>query len=304
MPSLDELIKQKVDLFESTPENLATASEKVQRKLWGELLPLVQTLEVDKDGNVAQSQKNIRKIGEITDKLQILLAGKEYTDAIKVFLADIDKGVVLTDEIARKIEASFEPSQVLKDILTLSKQNAINSLIGETMRSRVTLPFVEQLTTAIATRAPLRDTVAALKIAIEGSPDVDGRLLANVKTVAITAQAIADRSYAAGVAEAIGAVWYKYVGGIIHTSREFCENRNRKFFHIKEIQAWGEGKNAGGISDIKDGTWDGKKAGTDSRTIVGNLGGWGCRHSIIPVSFIIVPKDVVQRNIDNGNYKP
>lgn len=292
MPSLDELIKQKVDLFESTPDNLATASERVQRKLWGELLPLVQTLEVDKDGNVAQSQKNIRKIGEITDKLQILLAGKEYTDAIKVFLADIDKGVVLTDEIARKIEASFEPSQVLKDILTLSKQNAINSLIGETMRSRVTLPFVEQLTTAVAARTPLAETIKTLKTVIEGSPDVDGRLLANVKTVAITAQAIADSAYSAGVSEAIGAVWFKYVGGEIPTTRHFCEERTGKFFHIKEVEKWGNL------------TWDGRIAGTDSRSIFAFRGGWNCRHSIIPVSIKIVPDSVVNRNIDNGNYKP
>lgn len=245
MPTLDELIQKKVDLFESTPENLATASEKVQRKLWGELQPLVSSLEVDKDGNVAQTEKNIRKIGEITDALNKLLAGKDYTDAIKVFLADIDKGVEITDELARKIEASFEPDKVMRDILTLSKQNAINSLIGDTMRSRVTLPFVEELTMAIASRAKLGDTVKALKTVIEGSPETDGRLVANVKNVAITAQAIADRAYSAAVAESIGVVWYKYVGGVIETSRDFCEHRNRKFFHINEIRDWGEGKNAG-----------------------------------------------------------
>jgi len=292
LPSLDELIKQKVDLFESTPENLATASEKVQRRLWGELQPLVSSLEVDKDGNVAQTEKNIRKIGEITDGLNKLLAGKEYTDAIKVFLEDIDKGVALTDEIARKIESSFEPDKVLKDILTLSKQNAINSLIGETMRSRVTLPFVEQLTTAVAARTPLREVVKTLKTVIEGTPDVDGRLLANVKTVAITAQAIADSAYSAGVSEAVGAVWFKYVGGEIKTTRNFCEERTGKYYHIKEIQAWGNLD------------WDGRIAGTDSKSIFAFRGGWNCRHSLIPVSIRIVPPDVVKRNIDNGNYKP
>lgn len=292
MPNIEKLIQEKVDLLESTPENLATASEKVQRKLWRELLPYVQELEVDANGNVAQTETNIRKIGEIQNKLSELLAGKEYTDAIKVFLADIDKGVQLTNDIARDIKKSFEPTQVMKDILRISKQNAINSLIGETMRSRVTLPFVEQLTAAVAARVPLRETVKTLQTVIEGTPDVDGRLLANVKTVALTAQAIADNAYSAAVNDAIGAEWYVYRGGKIKTTRDFCLERNGKYFHKKEIEKWGKED------------WEGRIAGTDSSSIFVFRGGWNCRHTLVAVSISRVPKEVIDRNIASGNYKP
>jgi hypothetical protein len=180
----------------------------------------------------------------------------------------------------------------MKDILRISKQNAINSLIGETMRSRVTLPFVEQLTAAVAARVPLRETVKTLQTVIEGTPDVDGRLLANVKTVALTAQAIADNAYSAAVNDAIGAEWYVYRGGKIKTTRDFCLSRNGKYFHKKEIQKWG-GED-----------WEGRIAGTDSSSIFVFRGGWNCRHTLVAVSISRVPDSVVERNIASGNYKP
>jgi hypothetical protein len=160
------------------------------------------------------------------------------------------------------------------------------------MRARVTLPFVEQLTAAVATRSTLSETVKALRTVIEGDKDVDGRLVANVKTVAQTAQAIADRNYSAQVNEAIGAEWYRYAGSEIDTTRDFCAERHGQYFHKKEIEGW---------ADLN---WDGKIAETNSRTIFSNAGGWNCRHSIIAVSIRRVPQDVIQRNIANGNYNP
>jgi len=292
MADFEKLVRDKQRLFDQTPENLATASVKAQRQIWNDVSDLVQSLETDEDGRVAQTQTNIRKIGEIQTALVSAIAGSEYIDAVRTFLGDIDSGARLTDEIAKNIQRSFEPSEVVKQLLEISKQNALQSLLGESMRARVTLPFVEQLTAAVATRSTLSETVKALRTVIEGDKDVDGRLVANVKTVAQTAQAIADRNYSAQVNEAIGAEWYRYAGSEIDTTRDFCSERHQQYYHKKEIEEW---------ADLN---WDGKIAETNSRTIFSNAGGWNCRHSIIAVSIRRVPKDVVQRNIANGNYTP
>ena len=295
MASFDELVKSKIKLLENVPEELATAAERAQRDAWRKLGPLLAEMDVDENGNIAQTEDNVRRIGLITDELNKVLAGGEYKDAVQSFLGSIDEGVQLTDDIARKIDSTFEPNNVQKQLLNISKQNAINAFFGSGLRERVTQPFLEQLTANVAARAPLREAVKALQGVIEGTDTTDGRLLANVRTTAGTAQAIADRSYAAAVNDELGIEYFQYLGGEIATTRPFCEHREGAIFHRKEIESWGDGKNSAGINDIRNGTWDGRIDGTDSRSIFTFVGGWNCRHYLVPVIKQKVPASVQAR---------
>jgi hypothetical protein len=300
MASFDELVKRKIKLLETVPETIVTAAEKAQRDAWRKLGPLLAEMDVDATGNIRQTEDNIRRIGLITEELNKVLAGGEYKDAVQSFLASIDEGVQLTDEIAKKINSSFEPDNVQRQLLAISKQNAINAFFGSGLRDNVTVPFLEQLTANVAARAPLREAVIALRGVIEGTETTDGRLLANVRTTANTAQAIADRSYAAAVNEELGIEYFQYLGGEIPTTRPFCEHREGAIFHRKEIEAWGNGENSAGINDISDGTWAGRIDGTDSRSIFTFVGGWNCRHFLVPVIKQKVPASVQARAKSEG----
>lgn len=295
MASLEELAKEKVRLLSQSPERLALTSEKVQLELWKQMLPVINEFDVDSEGNILQTEANIRRIGSVITTLNELLAGDEYVTAVKSFLGDIDKGLTITNEIAKEISATFEPSNAQKVLQRLIKQNAIDSFIGDGLRARVTQPFVQQLTANIAARAPLRDAVKALEVVIIGDKKTDGRLLANVKTVATTSQAVSDRSYSTAVYEQLGVEWFRYVGGEIDTTRPFCMHREDEIFHKKEIEQWGAGKNSGGIDDIKRGTWDGRIDGTNEKTIFTNLGGWNCRHAVVPVNKRFVTPEIIAR---------
>ena len=295
MASFDELVKQKIKLLETVPENIATAAEKAQRDAWKRIAPMLSEMDVDSSGNIAQTEDNIRRIGLITDELNKVLAGGEYKAAVQSFLGSIDEGVQLTDDIAKKIDKNFQPDNVQKQLLAISKQNAINAFFGSGLRENVTQPFLEQLTANVAARAPLREAVKALQGVIEGTDTTDGRLLANVRTTANTAQAIADRSYAAAVNDELGIEYFQYLGGEIATTRPFCQHREGEIFHRKEIEAWGDGKNSGGINDIRGATWDGRIDGTDSRSIFTFVGGWNCRHYLVPVIKQKVPATVQAR---------
>ena len=295
MASFDELVKQKIKLLETVPENIATAAEKAQRDAWKRIAPMLSEMDVDTNGNIAQTEDNIRRIGLITDELNKVLASGEYKAAVQSFLGSIDEGVQLTDDIAKKIDKNFQPDNVQKQLLAISKQNAINAFFGSGLRENVTQPFLEQLTANVAARAPLREAVKALQGVIEGTDTTDGRLLANVRTTANTAQAIADRSYAAAVNDELGIEYFQYLGGEIATTRPFCQHREGEIFHRKEIEAWGDGKNSGGINDIRGATWDGRIDGTDSRSIFTFVGGWNCRHYLVPVVKQKVPATVQAR---------
>jgi hypothetical protein len=252
-------------------------------------------MDVSADGNIEQTEDNIRRIGLISDELKKVLAGSDYRQAVKDFLDAIDKGVVLTNDIARTFEESFEPNEVQKQLLQISKQNAINAFFGSGLDQRFTQPFLEQLTTNIAARAPLREAVNALEGLVTGTEANDGRLLANIKTTATTAQAVADRSYAAAVNDELGLEWFEYLGGEIPTTRPFCEHREGEIYHRGEIEAWGAGKNSAGINDIRNGTWAGRIDGTDSKSIFTFVGGWNCRHYLVPVPDRKVPESVKAR---------
>lgn len=295
MASFEELVKNKIKLLENVPEELATAAERAQRDAWRKLGPLLAEMDVDADGNIAQTEDNIRRIGLITEELNKVLAGGEYRDAVQSFLGSIDEGIQLTDDIAKKIDSTFEPNNVQRQLLAISKQNAINAFFGSGLRERVTQPFLEQLTANVAARAPLREAVKALQGVIEGTDTTDGRLLANVRTTAGTAQSIADRSYAAAVNEELGIEYFQYLGGEIATTRPFCEHREGEIYHRKEIEAWGNGENSAGINDIRNGTWAGRIDGTDSRSIFTFVGGWNCRHFLVPVIKQRVPPSVIAR---------
>ena len=300
MASFDELVKRKIKLLETVPETIVTAAEKAQRDAWRKLGPLLAEMDVDATGNIRQTEDNIRRIGLITEELNKVLAGGEYKDAVQSFLSSIDEGVQLTDDIAKKIDSSFKPDNVQRQLLAISKQNAINAFFGSGLKENVTQPFLEQLTANVAARAPLNQAVKALQGVIEGTDANDGRLLANVRTTANTAQAIADRSYAAAVNEELGIDYFQYLGGEIPTTRPFCEHREGQIFHRKEIEAWGDGKNSAGINDIRNGTWDGRIDGTDSRSIFTFVGGWNCRHFLVPVIKQKVPASVQARAKSEG----
>jgi hypothetical protein len=304
MASFDELVKQKIKLLETVPENIATAAEKAQRDAWRKLAPLLAEMDVDANGNISQTEDNVRRIGLITDELNKVLAGGEYKAAVQSFLSSIDEGVQLTDDIAKKIDKNFQPDNVQKQLLAISKQNAINAFFGSGLRENVTQPFLEQLTANVAARAPLNQAVKALQGVIEGTDTTDGRLLANVRTTANTAQAIADRSYAAAVNDELGIEYFQYLGGEIPTTRPFCQHREGEIFHRKEIESWGDGKNSGGINDIRNGTWDGRIDGTDSRSIFTFVGGWNCRHYLVPVINQKVPATVQARAKAEGFATP
>jgi hypothetical protein len=295
MASFEKLVSDKIKLFESVPAKLETAAIKTQAEAWRKIRPILAEMDVDAAGNIEQTENNVRRIGLINEELKKVLAGSEYKEAVKSFLDSIDKGVQLTDEIARTFEESFEPNQVQKQLLQISKQNAINAFYGSGLDARFTQPFLEQLTANVAARAPLREAVNALEGLVVGTEANDGRILANIKTTATTAQAVADRSYSAAVNEELDIQWYEYLGGEIDTTRPFCRNREDGIYHKKEIEAWGDGKNSAGINDIRDGTWAGRIDGTDSRSIFTFVGGWNCRHYLVPVPDNKVPDTVKAR---------
>lgn len=97
----------------------------------------------------------------------------------------------------------------------------------------------------------------------------------------------------------IGFEWYVLRGGLIDSTRDFCRERNDKYFHYKEIM------------DLANEDWEGKHPRTTEKTIFKYAGGYcnagdidqTCHHTFMPTSIALVPKYVLYRNIEKGYLK-
>jgi hypothetical protein len=96
----------------------------------------------------------------------------------------------------------------------------------------------------------------------------------------------------------LGLVWFKYVGGLIETTREICQllieakKECMPYIHISQFDEILRGEVCGHQAEIYDKT--GLPHGMIEGTNVGNLqtraGGYRCRHQFVPVSSSIVPQ--------------
>jgi len=288
--TIDELIKKKIEILENEPEKLGEAAVKSQLYIWEQVQEQIDKFETV-DGKIVVNNKNIRILYKVIDTLKESINNTDFQKAMKAFVNSFDEATTISDRLAKEIEKGFKPNKAQKDLVQLAKDNAVATLIGEGLAARLTQPFVELLAANVSAGNSLLETRKQLKKFVLGTKDSDGRLLANVRTNSATALAVADASYSAAVAEQVGAVWFRYAGSVIDTTRPFCKDRAGKYYHKKEIESWA------------DGDWKGEIAGTTSRTIFSFRGGWNCRHSINMLNIRVVPQSVIQRNIDNGNYK-
>lgn len=91
-----------------------------------------------------------------------------------------------------------------------------------------------------------------------------------------------DREAGRQFAQELGLKYAIYQGGIIKTTRPFCEVRNNRVFTIEEIALFGTPKDKyGGYSNKSEGDFNGKN---DNYNPFLDCGGWGCRHNFDYVS--------------------
>jgi len=109
--------------------------------------------------------------------------------------------------------------------------------------------------------------------------DKEGKLLRYSRTWATDALFTFSRAYQQAVTADLGLENYYYAGGAIKDTRDFCRERLDRYWKTPQIEEWAELD------------WAGKNPGTTKASIFTYLGGYNCRHSLIPVHESLVPKE-------------
>lgn len=292
MPSFDKLIEEKLKNLDKIPDDLITVVEKRQEAMLHEINEAMAELNTV-DGKIVVSSKNIAKIEGIINKAKEVFFDKEYLNAVKAFVLGMDSQAKLTKEMIRAGIGPISNDDIYKLVLEQSQKDAIRLFSETVLDGEYFEPLREQLLLNITTGASLKEAIKSVRLITSSYGDGKAIIADYAKTWSRTSFAQADATYTTTISRQMNVQWYKYAGSAIETTRAFCETRHNKFYHVSEVEAWG---------DLD--PWTGQIKGTNSRTIFANRGGWNCRHSIVPVSIFGVPKQDIQRNINKGTYKP
>lgn len=288
MATVQQLINERVARLSRAPEALVTQAEKLQRGILQKLLGELAGLTREGDA-IARSAENLTKAAEITAQLQQVLTGREYLTILTEFASEFEASKKTSDRLFRLTFPDFQPSELADLTLATAKARAVDQLAGATATTNFLEPLRGALEQAVTSGASWTETLKTMSRLVVGDEEYQGKLARHVKQVAWDALATADRSYNDAVAQELDAEWFLYSGTELPTTRDFCRERVGKYFTRAQIESWASLD------------WDGKMAETtNANTIFQNLGGWNCRHILVPVSAAAVPQYV--KNLTEGRY--
>lgn len=243
------------------------------------------------DGRIKTTSKNIGKARRIVKRLNRFFLPEKYKRAIERFSKAFSRLEKLSHAWFKFLSIGFKPKRVFTSAKDLAIEQTLNTINPEGFREALEIPIRDLLEEYIRNGGDFLELTSALDKGIRGAKDKEGdKVLRGYLDNyhwrnRITKDALFQysRNYDQIVSNDLGFEWYLYSGNLVEDSRDFCEARAGKYFHIKEIRSWAK------LS------WQGKAAGTTADNIQTLLGGYNCGHDLRPVTLRLVPKEDVER---------
>lgn len=289
-----------------TPEELANSLEdsslrairrlnkiviSTQNEAYGRVVVTLKKLDLDSQGYIKQTSANRAIIREANRAFIKAFRQSGYAEALQNFTVAFSVVDDLNAEFFQSVKG-FNPSkQYIRSLQRQAVSDIETTLLNTGLEAQINVPLSQILNQNVNSGGSFTGLLKQVQDYIKGDEETDGKLLRYVKQITKDVLFNYSRSYQQAVASDLGLEFYMYVGGIMDTTRSFCKERAGKFFHHKEIEGWASQE------------WAGKRADTTESSIFVYAGGYQCLHSIIPVSVIFVPEEVIQRAIQKGFYK-
>lgn len=274
--SLDEMIIAAITSYEKS-------IIRVQNQIYDAFVLKLKELELDSQGYIKQNSVNRRILREIYDEFDNVVSKSQYQPALESYLRVIPKINKLSTLYFQSVNSDFTPNKNFLKSLQAQTIKTVNDLIlQDGLRAQVKIPLNQILEQNISSGGSYSGMLEQVKNFVKGGEN-EGRLLKYARTYTTDALFNYSRAFMEAVTADLKLDWYVFSGGIIDKTRSFCEQRTGKFFHRKEIESW---------ADL---TWKGRDPLTTKSSIFILLGGFNCRHSLIPVSESIVPQDDISR---------
>ncbi len=294
----EELAAEIENLIVGSSDQFSAAMIRAQNRLYNRIIGILKKLELDSEGYIKQSAANRKVLRDAQDTFDALIKSPAYIGVVEAQLKIIPKIDALNKTYFTSISKVFSPNKnFIKDLQKQVIRDVNSALLNEGVIFHVRQPLNSILNQNINSGGSFAGFTDQVRNFIKGNDQVDGRLLRYSKTyVADTLFAYA-RTWQEAVTTELDLQFYLYAGGLTAAgkgsggSRDFCIERTGKYFHRKEIESWA------------DQSWAGKNPATTKSSIFTLLGGYNCRHSVIPVPDKLVPEEVIERATEEGYYK-
>lgn len=235
---------------------------------------LVELAELKRTGDTVQaSVANLKLANGLRSKLEKIVLDSRYSVALRQFMRSFTSTGNLLREYFASLNVGFEASKALYVAVQESNiTTTIAGLLGAGMTANFVDPVTDLLQRTIAGGTSYKDLRELLRRQIVGGGDESGRLAGYAPGWADDAIHQFQRNYMEAISADLNLEYYLYGGTVIRTTRPFCQMKAGKYYSLKEVQGWAS----------RD--WAGKIPGTNSQNIRTYLGGYRCRHRLIPVS--------------------
>ena len=164
------------------------------------------------------------------------------------------------------------------------------------VKAKVIIPVHDKIFTAVVAGDRYVSLVENIRAELVGNGKREGLLSRYTKKYATTALSMANGKLNLVMAKDLGLKWYRYEGGIVENSREFCIHMTKKeYIHESEFETVLSGNIDGNQVQMYNGLPRGMIEGTTHETFVANRGGYNCQHVLVAVSDDTVPKYIRDR---------
>jgi len=279
-------------IIEAADNKFLAAARVTQQDLYENLVNLFKKLEVDSNGYIFNNAANRKLLTQSSQVFNQTINNSGYNEAVNEFVGTFSQIDLANQDYFSTISDLFKPNRVF---ITSLQNQTIKSLesaiLNEGLAANIKAPLINIISQNINSGGSYSGFLEQLRSNIIGMKN-EGKLLRYSRGILNDALFNYSRAYQQSVTEDLGLEFYLYSGGVTKDSREFCVEHSDQFYHQKEVEAWA------------DETWQGQIPGTTASSVFIYAGGYSCKHSIIPVDISIVPQEIIQKNIESGNYIP
>ncbi len=269
--------KKQTKILDSLEDLMLEAGSKMEQSgidaskgLYDEIIGEIESLKKRSDGTIINSIENLKSIQGLKPKIDKYFNSGDYSKSVAQYLKDHTKTSALIDSYFVSIIDDYERNDLIyKQISESNVFTTVDSLLGAGIDANFKQPLIEGIQKQIASGTSVKQLKAYLETELVSQPTIK-RYISQVSSDAIRQY---NRQYMQAVTDDLGLKHYLYRGTAIGDTRYFCQTRHGKYYTLAEVKSWGN------LGD-----WSGKIAGTNDKNIFVYLGGWNCRHSLIPVS--------------------
>lgn len=263
---LDELAISLLLMFEKTSK----------RHLRRELIKFIDELDFSESGLKGRVARQ-RAITRFRTTLTRLIRNDEYLLGFDRFIAGYKEIVNLANGYFSMLSTAYDKNlyrELYKDSLTILKEALASQGFAASVSNLVTNRMLQWNMQGV-TKSRLKEEVRKYFEAKNEST----RYVSQITNDTLYTMT---RIYQNRIAEDLNIGYWLYAGTLIATSRTFCKSRTGNVYTTAEVKGWASMD------------WNGKIGGTNSENIFERLGGYGCRHTLRPISKTVY--ETIKRN--------